>query len=113
MIDIKKTGVLLRAICRKNHITVQDIQEFAHISSNQAVYSWFNGRSLPSVDNFYALSKMTGIPMDKMIIEKKNENPGFLKKYLQDHPQTYYHAEVDSIVVRLSRYAFWIARGRK
>ena len=31
-------------------------------------YHWLDGQSLPSLDNLYALSKMLGVPMDRLII---------------------------------------------
>lgn len=36
----------------------------------QAIYHWQHGRNLPSVDNLYALSKLWGVPMDKIIVEQ-------------------------------------------
>ena len=31
-------------------------------------YHWLDGQSLPSLDNLYALSKILGVPMDRLII---------------------------------------------
>lgn len=104
-IDTKKTGERLRTICSAYQITVKDIQEFAHIASNQAVYSWFNGKALPSVDNFYALSRMTGIPMENMIIEQGSEKKAAILVPEENDLEDYrYHAGIDEIVVRLLHY---------
>ena len=33
----------------------------------QSIYHWFAGRSLPTVDNLYALSELFGVPMDVLV----------------------------------------------
>ena len=102
-IDTKMTGERLRRICKEQHISVRDIQQFTHISSNQAVYNWFNGKTLPSVDNFLALSKMTGIPMDDLIIEKQEQGMEWQTRE-ERVDRIYYHMFVPRAVIRLSRY---------
>jgi len=66
-IDMKKTGAKIRELCKKNNITVKDIQNELGIGAFQSVYDWFSGKSLPSLDNFFYLSKLLGVHMDDMI----------------------------------------------
>lgn len=77
MIDAKKTGDWLRYLCRRNHITVKEIQERLQISSNQAIYAWFNGKTLPSLNNLYALANLIGMAMDDMVVDNIHEHPFF------------------------------------
>ena len=72
-IDNKKTGAWLRSLCKHYGYTVKDIQDYLHISSNQAVYEWFNGHTLPSVNNLLALSNLFGIPMNQLLVDDTHE----------------------------------------
>lgn len=67
-IDMKLTGRLLRRISKQKKLTVYDIQKALGLASNQAVYDWFNGKTLPTLNNFFALSKLFEVPMDWMIV---------------------------------------------
>ncbi len=68
-INLKKTGMWLRILCKYRGITVKDLQDFLHISSNQAIYEWFNGHTLPSVNNLLALSTLLGISMNYLLVD--------------------------------------------
>lgn len=68
-IDLKKTGMWLRTLCKYKGISVKDIQDSLHISSNQAVYEWFNGHTLPSVNNLLALSDLLGVSMNNLLVD--------------------------------------------
>lgn len=67
-IDMAKTGERLKGLCKKHGIAVKMIQEELCIGSFQSVYAWFAGKTLPSLDNMFLLSKMLGVSMEEMII---------------------------------------------
>lgn len=69
-IDQKKTGQKIKRLCQQNGLSVKDIQEKLFLSSHQAVYAWFAGKSLPSVDNLYQLSRLLGVTMDALVVGK-------------------------------------------
>ena len=71
LIDAKRTGSWLRCICKCKNLTVKDIQRNLHIASNQAIYDWFNGKTLPSLNNMYALSRLVNVPMEQMLLSEK------------------------------------------
>lgn len=66
-IDVYKTGQNIKHIAWLKGMTVKDIQEYLGLAAVQSVYHWFAGRSLPTVDNLYALSEMFGVPMDALV----------------------------------------------
>lgn len=72
-IDVKKTGQRIKEMCRIRNITVKDIQEKLYIGSYQAVYAWFSGKSLPSLDNLYRLSRLLNLSMDSLIVGQQEE----------------------------------------
>lgn len=67
-INMKKTGDNLRQLFNKHGYSVRDIQEALCIGSNQAIYSWLVGRTLPSLDNLVALSILLEISIDEILI---------------------------------------------
>lgn len=42
--------------------------------TDQAVYKWQRGESLPTVDNLYALSKLFGTTIDDILQGSKEDN---------------------------------------
>lgn len=71
IIDVKETGrnILLRRL--ETGYTVLDVQRYLGLACPQAVYHWQAGRSLPSVDNFYALSVMLDTTVNALVAERK------------------------------------------
>lgn len=69
MIDMQKTGQRIKETCDNQGITVRQIQDELKIGSFQSIYSWFHGKTLPSLDNFYALCKLLDVSMESMIVE--------------------------------------------
>ncbi|MCC8104401.1 MAG: helix-turn-helix domain-containing protein [Clostridiales bacterium] len=74
-IDTVGTGKRLRYLSHKKGISVQEIQHSLGLASNQAVYEWFNGKCLPTLNNFFALSKLLDLPMEDMLILRENLLP--------------------------------------
>ena len=67
VIDKVKTGQQIRRLMDIRGLSVTDIQQYLGLSTLQAVYHWLNGRSLPTIDNIYALSDLFRVPMDAII----------------------------------------------
>lgn len=67
LIDKKSTGRKIHELMNRQGITVKDVQGFLNLSTPQAVYHWLSGRSLPTIDNIYALSALLQVPMDEII----------------------------------------------
>lgn len=54
-------------------LTVRDVQVFFGFEEPQAIYKWQSGKSLPTVDNLYALSALLGVRMDEILVAAKPE----------------------------------------
>ena len=72
VIDQVATGRNILALRKAKGLSVKDLQEFFGFEEPQAVYRWQSGRTLPSVDNLYALSAILGVPMDRILVPVKN-----------------------------------------
>lgn len=83
VIDVKKTGQRIKENCDCQGITVKQIQQELNIGSFQSVYSWFQGKTLPSMDNFYALCKLLHVSMDSMIVEQEEYSNDIIFAYLE------------------------------
>lgn len=71
-IDIKNTGRKIRSLCQEKQVSVGMIQRELYIGF-QSVYAWFSGKTLPSLDNLYRLSRLLRVPMDEMIVDMEEE----------------------------------------
>lgn len=71
MIHEKLTGRKIKRVCEERGLTVQDIQKKMKIGAHQSIYNWFNGKAMPSLDNYYTLCKILGVPMESLIVEDR------------------------------------------
>ena len=71
VIDVKATGenILHRRI--EKGYTVLDVQRYLNLAGPQSVYHWQAGRTLPNIDNFYALSVLFGTTINELVAERK------------------------------------------
>jgi len=74
-IDKVKTGKQIRRLMNSLGLTVTDVQKYIGLATQQAVYHWLNGRSLPTIDNVYALSELFKVPMDQIICGNREYQP--------------------------------------
>ena len=57
-IDLQRTGLFLKELKQQHHLKNQELVEYLCLSSDRVIYKWHSGQCLPSLDNFYALSKL-------------------------------------------------------
>ena len=65
-IDLEATGKNLKAIMKARGVTVKDIMNVCHVT-NQSVYRWLDGQTLPKIDNLYVIAKYLGVRMEQII----------------------------------------------
>ena len=58
IIDKRETGINIRKIMDRQGLTAKDVQQYLELGCVQSVYRWFDGVSMPTVDNLYALSEL-------------------------------------------------------
>lgn len=68
VIDKELTGEKLRGEFKKKNISAREVQEFLCLGSTQTVYDWYKGRTLPSLDNMVALSRLLGCQVEELLI---------------------------------------------
>lgn len=68
VIDPIATGANIVRLRKERGMSVKEMQGFFGFEEPQAIYQWQWGKSLPSVDNLYALSTLFEVPMDSIIV---------------------------------------------
>ena len=66
-INVEKTGEQLKVITREKGYEVRDLMTLTGYSS-QAVYKWFNGKSLPSIDTLVVLSRALKMDINELLV---------------------------------------------
>lgn len=97
-IDMKATGLCIRKIMNQRKLTVKDVQRYLNLSSVQSIYHWLGGRSLPTVDNLYALSELFQLPIDAMIVGNRKYQMLLPNKLFYSRMYVYYMAVKESDV---------------
>ena len=72
VLDLIATGENIRRLRLEHGYSVNDLQEYLGLACLQGIYRWQNGKSLPSTDNLYALSKLWGISINDILKEQKS-----------------------------------------
>lgn len=78
ILDAKATGRRIRELRIENNLKVEDVARFMGFESEQAVYKWQRGDSLPSVDNLYALSRLFKTSVDDILKGSREESDSSL-----------------------------------
>ena len=67
VIDKEKTGRQIRTLMERRGLSVQDVRAFLSLGCVQSIYHWLDGKSMPTLDNLYALSELFRMPVDGLL----------------------------------------------
>lgn len=68
VINTKETGKKIRETVKKSGYTAETVREKLEISDKGSIYKWFRGETLPSLDNFLALSLLLGVTVNDLVV---------------------------------------------
>ena len=71
VIDLVATGENILRLRKARGLSVRDLQEWFGFEEPQAIYKWQKGKSLPTVDNLYALGELLEVPMEEILVPCK------------------------------------------
>ena len=66
-INLEATGKRMEELLKASGISAIDLAKRLGVS-NQAVYKWLKGKSLPTLDNMYQISQICKVPIDDIIV---------------------------------------------
>lgn len=67
-IDTVATGANIKTMMQNKGFTVRDIRNACGFTTDQAVYKWFRGITLPTVDNMVILAKLFGCTVSDILV---------------------------------------------
>ena len=73
-IDIEATGNNLKQICKRKGITAMDLMSLLHFTTPTAVYKWYSGRNLPSMDNMKIIAGFLGVKVEDIVVMKCSDD---------------------------------------
>ena len=68
VIDMAATGANITRLRKDRGLTVRELQSWFGFEEPQAIYKWQQGKSLPSVDNLYALSTLLDVSIEEILV---------------------------------------------
>ena len=68
VIDPAATGENILRLRKARGLSVRDLQNWFGFEEPQAIYKWQKGKSLPTVDNLYALGTLFDVPMEEILV---------------------------------------------
>ena len=71
VIDPVATGENIVRLRKDRGLTVRDLQNWFGFEEPQAIYKWQKGKSLPTVDNLYALGTLLDVPMEQILVSRQ------------------------------------------
>ena len=80
VIDPVATGENILRLRKSRGLSVRDLQDWFGFEEPQAIYKWQKGKSLPTVDNLYALGVLLDVPIERILVsstpQRHNANNG-------------------------------------
>ena len=67
-INMAATGSNINALRNRAGMAVQDVQTTMGFHTPQAIYKWFRGDAMPTIDNLVILADMFGVKIDDIIV---------------------------------------------
>jgi transcriptional regulator with XRE-family HTH domain len=70
VLDPIATGKRIKELRKQNNLKVREVSEYMGFESEQAVFKWQRGDSMPTLDNMLALSRLFNTPIDDILCER-------------------------------------------
>lgn len=67
VIDLRETGLQIKKLRKICGFSVKDIQDIFGFEYPQAVYSWEQGKNVPTIDNLLILAKLFGVSIEEIV----------------------------------------------
>lgn len=67
-VNMEETGANIKRLIKASGYSMEDIMTFTGVSTPQAIYKWFSGKSLPSIESLIVLSEVLGMSIRNIIV---------------------------------------------
>lgn len=69
-LDAVLTGRKIHNAIKQSGYSIKELQEMLGLSCPQPIYRWIKGRTLPSIDNLYMLSRILDVLMEELLVPR-------------------------------------------
>ena len=67
-INMEKTGANIKRLIKASGYTVREIMTITGITSEQAVYKWYRGESIPALETQLVLCMVLGLEITELLV---------------------------------------------
>lgn len=67
-INMKGTGTNIKRLMTENGFTIDELMQITGISTRQAIYKWFRGESIPSIEVLLVLSEIFEMNVNELLV---------------------------------------------
>ena len=67
-IDMTATGTNIKNLIKQKGMTIADVQKIFGFNNPGAIYKWFHGAALPTIDNLVILAAALDIKIDDILV---------------------------------------------
>lgn len=67
-INMEATGANIKRLVRDRGYSMEEIMTITGVSTPQAVYKWYSGKSIPGIETLLVLSKVLGISVTRLLV---------------------------------------------
>ena len=71
-VDPVATGNSIKALCYKCGLSASDLRRELGLESVQAVYKWYSGKCIPSIDKLFAMEKLFSVSIHEIVVFYQN-----------------------------------------
>ena len=69
-IDTVATGANIKAMVKDRNMKVADVAAIFGFNTPQAIFKWFRGDAMPTIDNMVIMADVFGVKRDDIIVTK-------------------------------------------
>lgn len=67
-INMEKTGANIKRLVKRSGYTVREIMAITGLSTEQAVYKWFRGESIPAIETMLILCDTLDVNINELLV---------------------------------------------
>jgi transcriptional regulator with XRE-family HTH domain len=67
-INMEKTGAHIKRSIKESGYTMREIMEITGITTEQTIYKWYSGKSIPSLETQIVICKLLGLRITELLV---------------------------------------------
>lgn len=68
IVNMKATGARIKAIMIEKNKRIADIQDACGFNTPQAIFKWFRGDAMPTIDNMVIIADVFGVTINDIVV---------------------------------------------